>query len=224
MTKISKNELKRNELEEWIRLTGYYCKNNYKVLIITITSIIFIVVAGSSILYMKRRNNKISSEMLSEALHSYHLNDNNPNNKSKIQIIDSRTILKNLIKKYPSTQSAILAYYYLGKLNYQLGDLKQSLENYQYFVDIYSNHELIYPVKINIAYIYELQNNYEEAVEIYENMINAPSVNQDQKKDIKFNLARIYELQNQSMKAKEIYSELSDNDEAQFRLSCLSDK
>lgn len=224
MTKITKNELKRNELGEWLKLSVYYFKNNLKVLIVTISSILFIIIAGSSIIYMKKNNNKLSAEMFSQAMETYHLGDTKTGEITKTNLIDSIAILKNIIEKYPNTQSAALAYYYLGNFYFELADYQQALSQYQYFVNKYSNHSLIDAVRINIANIYELQKNYDEAVKIYENLVNSSTINAKQKDDLKLNLARVYELQNQILKAKNIYSSLPNNDQAQFRLGCLSDK
>lgn len=224
MSKISKNELKRNELVEWLKLSAYYFKNNLKVLLVTLSSAIFIIAAGSSILYIKRNNNKQSAEMLSQATNAYHLGESQTGEKNKISIVDSITILKSIIEKYPNTQSAALAYYYLGKLNYELSDYQQSLLYYQDFANKYSNHMLINSVRTNIANIYEIQKNYDEAAKIYENLVNSSDMDAKQKDAQRLNLARIYELQNNPDKAKNIYSALPNNEEAQFRLGCLSDK
>lgn len=224
MSKITKNELKRNELVEWLKLSAYYFKNNIKVVIITISSIVFIIAAGSTILFIKSRNNRLSAEILAKAINTYHFDDKNAKEENRIKIIDSISLFKSILGKYPYTQSAPIAYYYLGNLNYQLSDYEKSLSYYQDFVKKYPQHTLINSVKINIANIYELQNNFEEAVKIYEYLINNAGISLKQKDDIKLNLARIFELNNQLDKAINIYSQLPNNEEAQFRLSCLSDK
>ncbi|MEW6089083.1 MAG: tetratricopeptide repeat protein [bacterium] len=224
MSKISKTELKRNELIEWLKLTAYYFKNNIKVVIITVTSIIFIIIAGSSILYIKRKNNRLSQEMLFQAINIYHSNPSQPGETGKKTLIDSISGLKNVIDKYPNTQSASIAYFYLGNLYYQLADYQQSLQYYNDFAKKYPRHELIHLVHKNTANIYESLKNFDEAVKIYEDLINMHGIDLKEKDDLKLNLARIYEIQNQIDKAKKIYAELSNNEEAQFRLSCLSDK
>ncbi|MFH1288775.1 MAG: tetratricopeptide repeat protein [bacterium] len=227
MAKISKNELKRNEIIEWLKwlkLTTYYFKNNLKVVIITVTSIIFIIIIGSSILLIKGKNNKLSAAMLSQAVNVYHFGGNQAGEVSKKSIIDSISLLKNVIEKYPHTQSASIAYYYLGNLNYQLADYQQSLLYYKDFINKYPNHTLVHSVQKNMAYIYEFQKNFDEAAKIYENLINTSDIDPKQKDSLKLNLARIYELQNQLEKAKAIYLQFPDDEEAQFRLSCLTEK
>lgn len=209
MTKISKTQLKRNELVDGLKLVVYYFRNNLKVVVITITSIIFIIIAGSSVLFIKRKNNQLSAETLSQAINVYHLGD-------RKNIIDSMSILKSIIEKYPHTLSTAIAYYYLGNLNYQLADYQQSLLYYKDFINKYPNHILVRFVQRNIACVYESQKNFDEAAKIYENLtgtVREPSLLLD--------LARIYELQGQLEKAKDIYSHLPDNEEAKFRLSCL---
>lgn len=150
MTKISKTQLKRNELVDGLKLVVYYFRNNLKVVVITITSIIFIIIAGSSVLFIKRKNNQLSAETLSQAISVYHLGD-------RKNIIDSMSILKSIIEKYPRTPSAAIAYYYLGNLNYELADYQQALLYYKNFISKYPNHMLIRFVQKNMDCVYESQ-------------------------------------------------------------------
>lgn len=149
MTKISKAQLKRNELVDGLKLAAYYFKNNLKVITITVVIIIFIVITGSSVLFIKRKNNQLSAEMLSQAIGVYHLGD-------RKNIIDSISMLKNIIEKYPHTPSAAIAYYYLGNLNYELADYQQSLLYYKNFISRYPNHMLASFVQKNMACVESL--------------------------------------------------------------------
>jgi tetratricopeptide (TPR) repeat protein len=147
---------------------------------------------------------------------------------------DSIDQLQYLQSEYPHTDAGVFSYLYLGHAYIAKGDYPQAIENYKNFL-LFGPQDRYLQALINqrIAYCYEEQENYEEAIKYHQQIVPE---NIDIEKPgpplgdfALFAIGRNYELLGESDGAYMAYSKLQDlypdsrlNDQTLARLSLIS--
>jgi len=115
----------------------------------------------------------------------------------------------NLIEEHPSQQSAKLALYYTGILNFDLGQYEKTIDSLQNYLNDSPKNQLLEEsanFTIGLAY-YNLQN-WQESEKYLSKLQNS---NSPYEKQANINLGLVYEKLGQYKKAEEIYKKFLSN-------------
>jgi tetratricopeptide (TPR) repeat protein len=118
---------------------------------------------------------------------------------------DSIDMLKKLIDKYPHSWSARMAYYHLGNIYYNRGEIDNAISSYKEFVSRAKsdNAGIKFLALTSLGYCFEAKKDFKSALNYFE---EAQTSNNIGFEAIGFrNIARIYELLNDNKKALENY-------------------
>jgi tetratricopeptide (TPR) repeat protein len=121
-----------------------------------------------------------------------------------------------ITEKYPKSRAATLAFYNMGNIYYNLGELEKSIDAYKRFLDRSSDGNVLTSLAYyGLGYCYEERENYEEALKSFEksNSFIAGThfmvINYS-------NIARIYEKMKQPEKAMEYYTRVIEQTDDYF--------
>lgn len=84
----------------------------------------------------------------------------------------AKEAFQSVLKQYPWSKAARIALFYKGSCQYQLKEYKEAGITFKVFVDKYSRYPIVPFVLLNLAGIYEAQNDYAGAVKVYENILS----------------------------------------------------
>lgn len=118
---------------------------------------------------------------------------------------DIRTF-QELIDKYPLSWSARMAYYHMGNIYYNAGELDNAIAAYQRFVGFRMSDKagMRFLALTSIGYCHEAKNDYQSALDYFEKAQKSNNVGFE---SIGYsNIARIYELLNDKEKSLENYN------------------
>jgi len=110
-----------------------------------------------------------------------------------------------LIDKYPHSWSARMAYYHMGNIYYNAGELDNAISNYKKFVSSRMSDKagIKFLALTSIGYCYEAKKDYASALEYFEKAQKSNNVGFE---SIGYsNIARVYELLNDKENALENY-------------------
>lgn len=200
--KLSKKELEgpdafQSSIE---RLTYYFIENRVRVYVVVTAIGLAILIAIATYFYW--------SNYQTSALELYtKAQDNLIKNGEKPQAAkDSIPLFKELIDKYPHSWSAKIAWYSLGNIYYNLGEIENAIASYKSYIadSTADNSGIRFLALTSLGYCYENKNDFKSALSYFE---------QAQKTDNRGfeaigyrNIARIYEQMNDTKKALENYS------------------
>jgi predicted negative regulator of RcsB-dependent stress response len=116
-----------------------------------------------------------------------------------------------LIDKYPHSWSARMAYYHMGNIYYNAGELDNAIAAYKKFVGFRMSNKagLRFLALTSIGYCYEAKKDYKSALDYFEKAQKSNNVGFE---SIGYsNIARIHELLNDKEKALENYHKALDD-------------
>jgi len=200
--KLSKKELEgpdafQSSIE---RLTFYFMENKARVYVIVTAICLAIVIAIATYFYW--------SSYQTSALGLYtKAQDNLIRNPEQPQTAkDSIPIFKELIDKYPHSWSAKIAWYNLGNIYYNQGDIDNAIASYKSYLSSTTadNAGIRFLAMTSLGYCYESKKDFKAALSYFE---QAQKSNNSGFEAIGYrNIARIYEQINDKKKALENYS------------------
>ncbi len=200
--KLSKKELEgpdafQSSIE---RLTDYFMENKARVYVIGTAIGLAIVIAIATYFYW--------SNYQTSALGLYtKAQDNLIRNTERPQAAkDSIPIFKELINEYPHSWSAKIAWYNLGNIYYNQGEIDNAIASYKSYIAATTadNAGIRFLVLTSLGYCYENKKDFKSALSYFE---QAQKSNNSGFEAIGYrNIARIYEQMNDKKKALENYS------------------
>ncbi len=200
--KLSKKELEGPDAFQSTieRLTNYFVENKTRVYVIVSAICLAIVIALSTYFYW--------SNYQTSALVLYtKAQDNLIRNAEKPQAAkDSIPLFKELIDKYPRSWSAKIAWYNLGNIYHNQGDIDGAIDSYKNYIAATTadNAGIRFLAFTSLGYCYENKKDFKLALSYFE---QAQKINNSGFEAIGYrNIARIYELMNDKKKALENYS------------------
>lgn len=114
-------------------------------------------------------------------------------------------IFKELIEKYPHSWSGRMAYYHLGNIYYNGGEIDKAINSYEKFVDKAGSDKtgVKFLALTSLGYSYEVKNDYKQALKYFEQAQSTYNIGFEM---IGLrNIARTYEELNNKQKALEFY-------------------
>ena len=199
--KLSKKELKSPDAFQttFERAGDYISENKSRVIIVGAALVCAVVIAvgiyfywnyysGSALrLYAKAQDNILKS------------------GENKETIDQNTKIFNELIDQYPYTWSGRMAYYHLGNIYYQEGEMDKAIRSYEKFVDKTGSD--ITGVKFlaltSLGYAYEVKKDFKESLKYFEQAQKAYHTGFEVM-GLR-NIARAYEALNDKEKALEYY-------------------
>ncbi len=163
-----------------------------------------------------------AGEMYARAYGSYTIEQSGQQNSESIKkAID---LYEELVKKYPSSEAAILAFYNLGNLYYSAGDMDQSIAAYRSYLEKSDKSSMLRGLAYyGLGYCYETKKDYEKALKSFEN--SEKNTLGTHFKIINYaNTGRIYEKMGNSAKALEYYKKVAGDDVDPFIQGLMKQK
>ena len=114
--------------------------------------------------------------------------------------------LQQIVNKYPHTHTVDLAHYFLGVTSSNLGDNAAAESNFKE-VSSSGNRDLAALAKFALASLYAQTNRTKQAVTLYQELINKPTVSVS-KVTAQLQLADLYQNSNQPLDAKRLYEQI----------------
>lgn len=199
--KLSKKELKSPDAFQttFEKFTDYVSENRTRVTIVGIALVCAVVVAlgiysywsyysGSALkLYTRAQENILKGGDNKEAMQG------------------NIAIYKELIEKYPYSWSGRMAYYHLGNIYYNSGELESAIRAYEKFIAKSGSDKtgIKFLALTSLGYAYEVKKDFNQALKYFEQAQNVYSVGFE---TIGFrNIARAHEELNNKEKALEYY-------------------
>lgn len=199
--KLSKKQLKEPDMfqSSFEKVTDYISENTVRFFAIVTTVILTVVIvfgiylywsnyqANAAQIYAKAQAIVIRSTVDPEA------------------VPESMKIFQELIDKYPHSWSARMAYYHLGNIYYNSGDLDNAIDSYKRFVSSAKSDDagIKFLALTSLGYCFESKKDFRSALNYFE---EAQKSNNTGFEAIGYrNIARIYEELNDKKKALENY-------------------
>jgi len=200
--KLSKKELRDPDFFQASiqKFTDYFYENTTRFYSILATSILAIVIAVGIYLYWNDYQTN-ATKIYAKAQTSMLRNRQNTEGISS----DTMIIFKELIDKYPHSWSARMAYYHMGNIYYNSGELDNAIASYKKFLSSVRSDDagIKFLALTSLGYCFEAKKDFKLALDYFE---QAQKSNNTGFEAIGFrNIARIYEQLNDKKKALENY-------------------
>lgn len=199
--KLSKQELKSPDAFQttFEKLGDYVMENQSRVLVVCAALGFAFIFATGIYLYWGHYNNaalKLYAQAQDNVLHK---------GESKETTNENMKIYQELTSQYSHSSSGRMAYYHLGNLYYQQGEMDKAIGFYEKFVSKTGADKtgVKFLALTSVGYIYEVKKDFKQALKYFEKAQNVYSVGFE---SISFrNLGRINEELNNKTKALEYY-------------------
>jgi predicted negative regulator of RcsB-dependent stress response len=205
-TKLSKKELKSPDAFQttFERAGDYVSENKSRVIIVGTALACAVVIAVGIYFYWSHYSNS--------ALKVYTKVQQNimKNGDNKETITENIKIFNELTEKYPRSWSGRMAYYHLGNIYYNNGEIDRAIKSYQTFIAKSGTDKtgLRFLALTSLGYSHEAKKDYKEALKYFEQAQNTYHVGFEM---IGLrNVARTYEATNNKQKALEYYKKALD--------------
>jgi predicted negative regulator of RcsB-dependent stress response len=200
-TKLSKKELKEPDVFQSgiLKITDYISENTTRFYSILATSILAIVIAIGIYLYWNDYQTS-ATQIYAKAQTSMLRNQNTEGISG-----DTMIIFKELIDKYPHSWSARMAYYHMGNIYYNSGELDNAIASYKKFLSSVRSDDagIKFLALTSLGYCFEAKKDFKLALDYFEQAQKSNNIGFE---TIGFrNIARIYEQLNDKKKALENY-------------------
>lgn len=199
--KLSKKELKSPDAfqSSFERVSDYVSENKTRVIFIG-TVIACAVLIAMGIYFYWSYYTSSALKLYAKAQDNILVSGDNKETAEK-----NIKIFKELIDKYPHSWSGRMAYYHLGNIYYNSGEIDKAINAYQKFVSRAGSDKtgMKFLALTSLGYSYEAQKDFKEALKYFELAQNAYNVGFEM---IGLrNIARAYEANNNKEKALEYY-------------------
>ncbi len=199
--KLSKKELERPDIFQtgMDKLTDYIAENKVRFRVIVIAIIVAIVVAGGIYFYWSNYQTS-AAKLYAKAQEIVSRNAQKPDAAK-----ESIPIFKELIDKYPNSWNAKTAWYHLGNIYYNQGDIDNAISSYKSYVTVTTEDTagIRFLTLTSLGYCYEIKKDFKTALDYFEQAQKSNNIGFEA---IGYrNMARIYEQMNDPKKALENY-------------------
>jgi predicted negative regulator of RcsB-dependent stress response len=199
--KLSKKQLKEPDIfqSSFEKITDYISENTVRFFAIATTVILTVVIAFGIYLYWSNYQTN-AAQIYAKAQASVIRSEVDPE-----AVPESMKIFQELIDKYPHSWSARMAYYHLGNIYYNSGDLDNAINSYKKFVSSTKSDDagIKFLALTSLGYCFEAKKDFKSALNYFE---EAQKSNNTGFEAIGYrNIARIYEELNDKKKALENY-------------------
>jgi predicted negative regulator of RcsB-dependent stress response len=199
--KLSKKELERPDAfqSSMERLTDYIAVNKTRVYVVGAAIGLAIIIAIG--IYFYWSNYQTSALGLYAKAHDNMIKNGDKPEAAK----ESIPLFKELIDKYPRSWSAKTAWYNLGNIYYNQGDIDNAIGAYKNYISATAtdNAGIRFLAMTSLGYCYESKKDFATALNYFE---QAQKTNNSGFEAIGYrNIARIYEQMNNKKKALESY-------------------
>lgn len=166
---------------------------NFNKILYFIAGIMVVIIILFVISSSKEKRTMLANELFEKTLVQY--------NKGEItKAIDYFT---RLVEEYPNEKAAKLSRYYLGIINFDIGEYEKSIDSLNDFINNASSYDLLKDsANLNIGLAYYNLGNWQEAVTYFSKLENTDSPYKEQ---ASIHLGLSYEKLGQFDKAEEIY-------------------
>jgi len=199
--KLSKKELKSPDAFQttFERVGDYVAENKARVLVAGSALALAVVIAVGIYFYW----NYYSTSALK--LYTKVQENIMKNGDTKETANENVKIFKELIEKYPYSLSGRMAYYHLGNIYYNTGEIDRAINSYEKFVDKAGSDKtgVKFLALTSLGYSYEVKKDYKQALKYFEQAQSAYNVGFEIM-GLR-NIARVYEELNDKQKALEFY-------------------
>jgi tetratricopeptide (TPR) repeat protein len=190
--KIKKKDLKKPDRFQTFfgKSIRYVSENRNKFLISS--GIFILIILSLSGWHLYRLNYEDSAQRM-------YLSASGSNNNDKIEIY------KEVVKKYPRSNAALMSLYNMGNIYFNLNDIDKSINAYREFIEkSHGDNVLITLAYVGLGYCYEAGGDFDKALELLNNPIKH-GVGGLWEGIIYRNMARIYEEMNKPKEALGCY-------------------
>jgi len=186
-----------------------------RIIVVAIVAVVLIAMAAGGWYYLSQQDAKASTD-LSQAVRTMDApvvpagTPAEPGMLSFVAAKDRSTEahkqLQAIVDKYPHTQSAEFARYFLGLTSFQLGDNAAAERDLQKVASS-SNSDLSALAKLALASVYRNSNRNKQAIDIYNQLIAKPTRTVG-KTTAQLELASTYQASQQPLDAKRTYEQI----------------
>ncbi len=171
---------------------------------------VLLIIILSGLWYFSNLNYENKAErMYSSAYNSYYMAGSNSDMKGAY--LNAVGIYTKLVEKYPDSRAAILSFFNMGNIYFNLGETEKSIEAYKRFLQKPRKDDILTAlVYYGLGYCYENNKDYDNALKSFEdsnNCIKGTSI-----ESINYaNIGRIYEKMGKQNEALEFYRKAVEN-------------
>jgi predicted negative regulator of RcsB-dependent stress response len=200
-TKLSKKELEGPDIfQSGIEKVTDFIAENRTRFYVGVTAASLAILAAIGIYFYWNNYQTTAIEIYAKA------EDNLIRNGEKPEVAkQSISAFKGLVEKYPQSWSAKMAFYQLGNIYYNLGNIDDAISSYKNYISsgAKDNTGILFLALTSLGYCYESKKDYKSALGYFE---QAQKSNNTGFEVIGYrNIARIYEETNDRKKALENY-------------------
>jgi tetratricopeptide (TPR) repeat protein len=204
--KLSKKELKSPDAFQttFETLGDYVSVNKTRVMVVGTALVCAFLIAMGIYLYWNHYSNSALKLYVKAQGNIFYKGENKEN------ISENAKIYQELIDKYSHSWSGRMAYYHLGNIYYQQGDMDKAISTYEKFVSKagFDKTGVKFLALTSIGYAYEAKKDFKQALKYFEKAQNANHTGFEM---IGLrNLARTHEELNSKAKALEYYKKALD--------------
>lgn len=199
--KLSKKELKSPDAFQstFERVGDYISENKTRVTVTGLALLCAVVIVVGIYFYWNHYTNSALKLYAKTQENAFNEGDNKETSSKNIKIF------KELIDKYPHSWSGRMAYYHLGNIYYNNGEIDEAINHYKKFISNSRNDKtgVKFLALTSLGYSYEAKKDFKEALKSFEEAQNA--YNAGFEVIGMRNIARAYEESNNKVKALEYY-------------------
>lgn len=189
----------------FLDLLKFISKNRSKAYLIS--SIIFIILSLAGGYYLYRLNYEKKANLIFAKIFSSQIKVTPTSNKD----FNPLDIYNEVSSKYPNSQASLLAYYRVGNMFFERGDIDKAINSYNEFLKRSSEDNDIKTLTYTgLGYCYEAKKDYKNALISFEKAL-ATKEGKNFAGMTNRNIARIYEQMNEREKALEYYKKALTN-------------
>lgn len=206
--KITKKEIEKPDSFQTAlnKIATYFSANKSKIYLASAVVISIIIISAGWYLY--RMNYEDKAQKLYAMAHIAGMKTAFQGGKPDQNNIK---MYNDVITQYPGSKAAMMSYYQMGNLNYNLGDVDASIKAYLEFLkEVPDGSDLKILAYNGIGYCYEKKADLPHALESFEKAGNSKSGVGFEGMTYR-NMARIYEEMNDKEKALEYYQKALNN-------------
>ena len=200
--KITKKEIEKpDSLQAALnKVTAYISANKSKIYLAS--GIVISIIIISSGWYLYRMNYEDKAQRLYAMAHIAGMKAARQGGKPDQ---NNMKMYNDVITQYPGSKAAMMSYYQMGNMHYNLGDVDASIKAYTEFLKEVADGSDVKILAYNgIGYCYEKKADFPHALELFEKAANSKSSGGFEGMTYR-NMARTYEEMNNKEKALEYY-------------------
>lgn len=218
---LTRKEIKRNEFVEAVTRSMDYASSHSRIILLSLAGVVLVGVAvGGTFLYLKSRENRASAA-LDRALDAYHAeivpDDPKPNDPFSPTFADeaarqqrARELFAAVKDGYGSSEAAVVAAAFLGRIAAGEGDLEEARKQWQEVLDGTSDTVLATEVRLNLLRLDLQEGKAEEVAAELEAMLDDPRKETLPEDVILFELASVRERLGRTSEALSAYQRIVD--------------